>query len=140
MTLHGPWIVIYLRNKNQPDALSFLIYFNNYPLHVSNRLTYHHQEAVYCIWSLWYLSYWKYIKISVILLIYTLPLKNIKHYIVCKVSNCIKRSLVDISNSQNAIGSYVTVKYCTYQPRWLVADTIKVQLVLGYVDVGVLIG
>ena len=26
-----------LRNKNQPDALSFLIYFNNYPLHVSNR-------------------------------------------------------------------------------------------------------
>ena len=36
---------IYLHNKNQPYALSFLIYFNNYPLHVSNRLTIHHQEA-----------------------------------------------------------------------------------------------
>ena len=34
----------YLPNKNQPDALPFLIYFNNYPLHVSNRLTIHPQE------------------------------------------------------------------------------------------------
>ena len=32
--------MIYLNNKNQPDPLSFLIYFNNYPLHVSNRLTF----------------------------------------------------------------------------------------------------
>ena len=46
----------YLCNKNQPDALSFLIDFNNYPLHVLNRLTIHHQEAVYCTCSLWYLS------------------------------------------------------------------------------------
>jgi hypothetical protein len=30
----------------------FLIYFSNYPLHVSNRLTIHHQEAVYCICSI----------------------------------------------------------------------------------------
>jgi len=27
---------------------SLLIYFNNHPLHVLNRLTIHHQEAVYC--------------------------------------------------------------------------------------------
>ena len=45
-----------LRNKNQPDALYFLINSNKYPLHLSNRLTIHHQEAVYCICSLWYLS------------------------------------------------------------------------------------
>ena len=44
------------RNKNQPDALSFLIYFNKYPLHVSNRLIIHHQETVYCACSIWYLS------------------------------------------------------------------------------------
>ena len=39
------WEVIeknHLHNKNQPDALSFLIYSNNYPLHVSIRLTVHH--------------------------------------------------------------------------------------------------
>jgi hypothetical protein len=35
---------------------SLLIYFNNHPLHVSNRLTIHHQEAVYCIYSIRYLS------------------------------------------------------------------------------------
>ena len=28
-----------------------LIYFNNHPLHVSNRLTIRHQEVVYCICS-----------------------------------------------------------------------------------------
>jgi hypothetical protein len=33
-----------------------LIYFNNYPLHISNRLTIHHQEAFYFICSIWYLS------------------------------------------------------------------------------------
>ena len=37
LTLYGLCIMIYLCNKNQPDALSFLIYFNNYPLHVLNR-------------------------------------------------------------------------------------------------------
>ena len=30
---------IALRTKSQPDSLSFLIYFNKYPLHVSNTLT-----------------------------------------------------------------------------------------------------
>ena len=29
-----------------------VMYFNNYPLHVSNRLAIHHQESVYCICSL----------------------------------------------------------------------------------------
>ena len=29
LILYGPCIVIYLRNKNQPNALSFLIYFTN---------------------------------------------------------------------------------------------------------------
>ena len=48
--------MINLRNKNQPDALSFLIYFINYPLHVSNWWTIHPQEPVYCICSLCYLS------------------------------------------------------------------------------------
>ena len=45
-----------LRNKNQPEAFSFFIYSNKYPLHVSNRLTIHNQEAVHCTCSLWYLS------------------------------------------------------------------------------------
>jgi len=45
-----------LRNKDQQDALFFLIYFSNHSLHVSNRLTVHHQEAVYCICRVWYLS------------------------------------------------------------------------------------
>jgi len=35
---------------------SLLIYFNNNPLHDSNRLTIHHQEVVYFICSIWYLS------------------------------------------------------------------------------------
>ena len=30
VTLYGPCIVTYLRNKNQSDALSFLIYSNKY--------------------------------------------------------------------------------------------------------------
>jgi hypothetical protein len=34
-----------LCNKDQQDALFSLIYFNNHPLHVSNRLTIHHQEV-----------------------------------------------------------------------------------------------
>jgi len=33
-----------------------LIYFNNHPLHVSNKLTICDQEVFYCICSLWYLS------------------------------------------------------------------------------------
>ena len=48
LALCGPCIVIYLRNMNQTDPLSFLIYSIKYPLHVSNRLTIHNQEAVYC--------------------------------------------------------------------------------------------
>jgi hypothetical protein len=43
----GPCIVIYLHIKDQQDALSLLIYFNN--LHASNRLSVHHQEVFYCI-------------------------------------------------------------------------------------------
>ena len=35
---------------------SLVIYFNNHPLHVSKRLTVHHQEVVYCIYIIWYLS------------------------------------------------------------------------------------
>jgi len=34
----------------------FKIYFNNDPLHVSKGLSIHHQQVVYCICSLWYLS------------------------------------------------------------------------------------
>ena len=56
LAFYGPCIVIYLRNKNQPDALSFLMYSNKYPLHVSNRLNIHPQQAVYCTCSLWHLS------------------------------------------------------------------------------------
>ena len=44
---------VFLRNKNQRDALSFQIYYCKYPLHVSNRLTIHHQETVYCVRILW---------------------------------------------------------------------------------------
>ena len=45
-----------LRNKNQPDSLYFIIYSNKYPLHVSNILTIHHQQAVHSTCSLWHLS------------------------------------------------------------------------------------
>ena len=34
LTLYGPCIVIYLCNKNQPDALSVLIYSNKYILYM----------------------------------------------------------------------------------------------------------
>jgi hypothetical protein len=47
--------MICLRNKDQQDAI-YLIYFNNHPLNASNRLTIHHQEVVYCIYSVWCLS------------------------------------------------------------------------------------
>jgi hypothetical protein len=47
MIISGPCIVIYLRNKDQQDALFFLHLFKKiYPPHVSNRVTIHHQEAV----------------------------------------------------------------------------------------------
>jgi len=46
-----------MRNNDQQDAVFFLsIYFNNHPLHVSNRLTILHQEVFYCVCSIWYLS------------------------------------------------------------------------------------
>ena len=83
------------RNKNQPDALSFLVYFNNYPLHVPNRLTIRHREAIYCICSLWHLSCWKYIKIVQNYIYIYIVIKNLKHYIVCKVPNYIKTFFVD---------------------------------------------
>jgi len=35
---------------------SLLIYFINHPLNVSNKLTLRHQEVVYCICNIWYLS------------------------------------------------------------------------------------
>ena len=46
LTLYGPCIVINLHNKNQRGSLSFYIFSNEYPLHVSNRLTIYLQEAV----------------------------------------------------------------------------------------------
>ena len=55
LTLYGLCIIIYLHN-NQPVAYFFLIYFSDYPLHVLKRLTIRHQEEVYCICNLWYLS------------------------------------------------------------------------------------
>ena len=56
LTLYGPCIVTYFRNKNQPDSRYFLIYSNKYPLHVSKGLTIYPQYAVDCICSLRYLS------------------------------------------------------------------------------------
>ena len=49
LTFCGPCIVTYLRNKDQQDALFSLNLFSNHPLHVSSRLTIHHQEVFYCI-------------------------------------------------------------------------------------------
>jgi hypothetical protein len=43
-----------LLNKNQQDDFSFIIYFSNHPLRVSNRLTIRHQEVLYCIRCIWY--------------------------------------------------------------------------------------
>ena len=45
LTYSNVSVVSLLRNKDQQDALFFLIYFNNQPLHDSNRLTIHHQEV-----------------------------------------------------------------------------------------------
>ena len=50
--------------KTNKIKFSLLIYFNNHPLHVSNTLTIHHQEVVYCICSIWYSSCWKFVYIS----------------------------------------------------------------------------
>jgi hypothetical protein len=54
LTLYGQCIAINLRNKDKPDAFSFLIYFNNNPVHVSNRLFILRRQftvyPVYCIY------------------------------------------------------------------------------------------
>jgi len=34
------------------------IYFSNYPLRVSSRLTAHHQQILLCIYSSWCMSCW----------------------------------------------------------------------------------
>ena len=38
-----------LRNKENRMQFSLLIYFSNSPVHVSNALTIHHQEVLYCM-------------------------------------------------------------------------------------------
>jgi len=48
---------IYIITTNKMYFFLLLIYFNNHPQHVSNRLTLHHPDAVYCTCSLWYLSF-----------------------------------------------------------------------------------
>jgi hypothetical protein len=42
--------------KTNKMHFSFLIYFNNHPLHVSNGLTIYQQQVLYCIYCIWYLS------------------------------------------------------------------------------------
>jgi len=48
--------MIKLHNKDQQDAILFLIYFINHPLHVSNRWTIHYQEVALLYISMCYLS------------------------------------------------------------------------------------
>ena len=48
------WLL--LGDSQQFFAFSLLGYLNNYPVDVSNRLTVHHQEAVYSTRSIWYSS------------------------------------------------------------------------------------
>jgi len=55
LKLCGLCIVIHLCNKDQQYALFLLIYFNNHPLYISNRLTI--QEEVYCTCSLLYMQF-----------------------------------------------------------------------------------
>ena len=43
-------------------------------------------------------------------------------------------------NSENAIGSYSILKCCTYVSCGLPATTIEMELVFGYVAIGLLIG
>jgi len=50
---HALWYICVIRTNKMHFFL--LIYFNNHPLHVSNRLTIHHQEVFYCICSIWHL-------------------------------------------------------------------------------------
>ena len=49
----------YSYNEIQQDGplLNFIL---NTTLHVSERLTVHHQEFCYCIHNNWYLSYWNF--------------------------------------------------------------------------------
>jgi hypothetical protein len=49
------WYICVTRT-NTMHFFSLLICFSNHPLRASNRLTIHHQEALYCICSIWYLS------------------------------------------------------------------------------------
>ena len=54
--------MVWCENKEMPACListyqlhfSFLIYSNNLSLHVSNRVTIHHQETVNCIYIIWH--------------------------------------------------------------------------------------
>ena len=75
-------MTVHLHNKNQPDALSFLIYFNNHLLRVSNRLTIHHQEAVYYIYAVCGIYHAENIlRLCKITYLYIVT-NSIKHYVV----------------------------------------------------------
>ena len=52
-TYQHPCICVIRNNKMN---FFLLIYFSNHPLHVSNILTIHLQEVVYCIRSIWYFN------------------------------------------------------------------------------------
>ena len=85
--------MIQLRNKDGENVLFSLIYFNNHPPHVSNRLPIHHQKV-----ALLYMQNMVFImlkilnlcKISYIFIV----IESIKHRIVRKVSDHTKSFLI----------------------------------------------
>ena len=63
----------------------FLIFSIIYPLHAANRVTIHHQEAI-----TEYAAY-RFHHVENILKLFKIVTKSIKHCIVCKFSDYIKR-------------------------------------------------
>jgi hypothetical protein len=81
--------MIQLCNKDQQNALFSLIYFNNHPPHVSNRLPIHHQEV-----ALLYMQHMVFIMLKILNLCkityIVIVIESIKHCILCKVSDYTK--------------------------------------------------
>ena len=105
----------YLRNKKQLDALPFVIYFNSYPLYVSNRLTVRHQEAVYCMYMQWLLKEIKKENVSGWFLLRKYITMNGSYNVKCStVFNCYVRFIL-IWNSV----MFLLIKIISIRRYWI---------------------
>ena len=62
-----------------------------------------------------------------------------KHYVISKISDCVKIFWIIKSISENAIDSYIIAELLYVLLYWLAASKFGVELVFSRVDVGVLI-